>query len=81
MPAQVNYAAVLHGAKDLRLVSTFNTSLPAAALLTAVFRSQEKRSIEAPGPGEAQVAVKATGLCGSDLHYYVRALRSGVDGS
>jgi threonine dehydrogenase-like Zn-dependent dehydrogenase len=33
---------------------------------------QTERTIAAPGPGEAQIAVKATGLCGSDLHYYVQ---------
>ncbi|KAI5475916.1 GroES-like protein [Pseudohyphozyma bogoriensis] len=48
--ASESYAAVLHGAKDLRLT---------------------KRPISAPGPGQAQIAVKATGLCGSDLHYYI----------
>ncbi|KAI1610095.1 L-iditol 2-dehydrogenase [Exophiala viscosa] len=30
----------------------------------------ETRPRPAPGPGEVQIAVKATGLCGSDLHYY-----------
>ncbi|KAL0937874.1 sorbitol dehydrogenase [Colletotrichum truncatum] len=30
----------------------------------------EERSLPALAPGEVQVAVKATGLCGSDLHYY-----------
>ncbi|KAK4702782.1 L-iditol 2-dehydrogenase, partial [Phenoliferia sp. Uapishka_3] len=40
-----NYAAVLHGAKDLRLT---------------------KRTIALPAAGEAQIAIKATGLCGSD---------------
>ncbi|KAK8258509.1 sorbitol dehydrogenase-like protein [Phyllosticta capitalensis] len=30
----------------------------------------EDRSLPAPGPTELQVAVRATGLCGSDLHYY-----------
>ncbi|KAK8200522.1 chaperonin 10-like protein [Phyllosticta capitalensis] len=30
----------------------------------------EDRSLPAPGPNELQVAVRATGLCGSDLHYY-----------
>lgn len=33
-------------------------------------RSQEQRSCEPPGPNEVQIAVQATGLCGSDLHYY-----------
>jgi len=31
---------------------------------------QEERVIEAPGPTELQIAIQATGLCGSDLHYY-----------
>lgn len=30
----------------------------------------EDRSLDAPAAGEVQVAVRATGLCGSDLHYY-----------
>ncbi|KAK7544016.1 chaperonin 10-like protein [Phyllosticta citribraziliensis] len=30
----------------------------------------EDRTLSAPGPQELQVAVRATGLCGSDLHYY-----------
>ncbi|KAJ5711227.1 hypothetical protein N7488_005383 [Penicillium malachiteum] len=30
----------------------------------------EKRTVPAPAAGEVQVAVQATGLCGSDLHYY-----------
>ncbi|KIV81553.1 hypothetical protein PV11_03729 [Exophiala sideris] len=30
----------------------------------------ETRPQPAPRPGEVQIAVKATGLCGSDLHYY-----------
>ncbi|EPE05875.1 sorbitol dehydrogenase [Ophiostoma piceae UAMH 11346] len=30
----------------------------------------EPRSLDAPASGEVQVAVRATGLCGSDLHYY-----------
>lgn len=30
----------------------------------------EQRPVPQPGPEEAVVAVKATGLCGSDLHYY-----------
>ncbi|KAH8834067.1 GroES-like protein, partial [Flagelloscypha sp. PMI_526] len=33
----------------------------------------EEAPIAKPGPGEAQVAIKATGLCGSDLHYYLHA--------
>ncbi|KAG8928543.1 hypothetical protein FRC03_007217 [Tulasnella sp. 419] len=42
-------AAVLHGAKDLRI---------------------EYREQRTPQAGEAQVQIMATGLCGSDLHYY-----------
>ncbi|KAL7420013.1 hypothetical protein Q5752_004977 [Cryptotrichosporon argae] len=30
----------------------------------------EERPIPTPGPGEAQIQVGVTGLCGSDLHYY-----------
>ena len=30
----------------------------------------EERTIEPPNPTELQIAIKATGLCGSDLHYY-----------
>ncbi|KAJ4468918.1 GroES-like protein [Lentinula aciculospora] len=31
----------------------------------------EPRLLWAPEPGQCQVEVKATGLCGSDLHYYI----------
>ena len=30
----------------------------------------EDRTVPRPGPGEVLVAVRAVGLCGSDLHYY-----------
>lgn len=30
----------------------------------------EERTLESPNPTELQIAIKATGLCGSDLHYY-----------
>ena len=30
----------------------------------------ETRDVEAPGPGQVAVALKAGGICGSDLHYY-----------
>lgn len=36
----------------------------------------ESRSISPPGPADLQVAVRSTGLCGSDLHYY-RHYRNG----
>ena len=31
---------------------------------------KEERDVPIPGPGEVQIAIQATGLCGSDLHYY-----------
>jgi threonine dehydrogenase-like Zn-dependent dehydrogenase len=30
----------------------------------------EEREIEAPGPGQVEVAIEAGGICGSDLHYF-----------
>ncbi|KAF2190875.1 sorbitol dehydrogenase-like protein [Zopfia rhizophila CBS 207.26] len=36
----------------------------------------ESRSLSPPDPTELQIAVRATGLCGSDLHYY-RHYRNG----
>ena len=30
----------------------------------------DERRLESPTPTELQIAIKATGLCGSDLHYY-----------
>ncbi|MER7198811.1 alcohol dehydrogenase catalytic domain-containing protein, partial [Streptomyces sp. NPDC000188] len=30
----------------------------------------EDRPVPEPGPGQVLVAVRAVGLCGSDLHYY-----------
>ena len=30
----------------------------------------EEREINSPEPGELQINIRATGLCGSDLHYY-----------
>lgn len=30
----------------------------------------DSASVEAPGPGQVQVAIKTGGICGSDLHYY-----------
>lgn len=64
-------ASVLHGAKDLRIVS--RSSLMHAVVLTT---SKENRSLFPPGPTDLQIAVRATGLCGSDLHYY-RHYRNG----
>lgn len=58
-------ALVLHGAKDLRLVST--PSPPDAIEYT---NDQESKPCPPPADAEVQVAIRATGLCGSDLHYY-----------
>ncbi|CAE6414646.1 unnamed protein product [Rhizoctonia solani] len=44
---------------------------PACVLYGAKDMRVEQRTIKAPKEGEAQVQVVATGLCGSDLHYYV----------
>ena len=30
----------------------------------------EQRTLKPPGPTDLQIAIRATGLCGSDLHYY-----------
>lgn len=59
-------ASVLHGAKDLRIVSPIS-DITAKRRLT---QRQESRSIFPPGPTELQVSIRSTGLCGSDLHYY-----------
>jgi L-iditol 2-dehydrogenase len=67
-----NVAAVLHGAKDLRIVGRFPVCLIQSSDRDRLV--QTERTIAAPGPGEAQVAVKATGLCGSDLHYYIQCV-------
>lgn len=68
MSTQDNLSAVLHGAKDLRLVSALHRRRLRRSPPSPL---QTKRPISAPAPGEAQVAIKATGLCGSDLHYYI----------
>ena len=60
-------ASVLHGPKDLKIVCSSHliprTSIPLTCL-------QETRSLPPPSSNELQIAVRATGLCGSDLHYY-----------
>ncbi|KAJ6145625.1 hypothetical protein N7470_009520 [Penicillium chermesinum] len=47
-------------------------STPATALVLHGAKDLriEKRSVPAPSDGEVQVAIQATGICGSDLHYY-----------
>lgn len=38
------------------------------------FTLRDSEPLEDPGPGEIQVAVKAIGICGSDLHYFSEGL-------
>ncbi|KAF8888527.1 chaperonin 10-like protein [Infundibulicybe gibba] len=47
------------------------TSQQAAVLYAAKDLRNETRTVFPPGLGEAQVAIASTGLCGSDLHYYL----------
>lgn len=65
-----NTSAVLHGAKDLRIVSGGLEYEPVAVITDWPGLPQEDRPYTLPGPGEVQIRVRATGLCGSDLHYY-----------
>jgi L-iditol 2-dehydrogenase len=60
-------ASVLHGVKDLKIVSSYAMSREQE---TADWDVQEHRQLGAPEASEVQVAVQATGLCGSDLHYF-----------
>lgn len=62
-------ASVLHGTRDLRLVSTHHASKP-YALEFPLTVTQEERQLPPLGPDDIQVTVKSTGLCGSDLHYF-----------
>ena len=78
-------ASVLHGPQDLRLVSTIHQTrgpgrmagpLEASLVTNRANKSyctlQETRSIEEPRIGELQIAIKTTGICGSDVSYYKR---------
>jgi L-iditol 2-dehydrogenase len=58
-------ASVLHGVRDVRLVSTTHPMQNALANI-----SKEERSLDAPKEDELQISVRSTGICGSDLHYY-----------
>ena len=49
---------------------TMNDTMKAFVLHGAKDIRQEEVSRPAPGPGEVLVAVRAAGICGSDLHYY-----------
>lgn len=57
-------ASVLHGIKDLKIVSSISSHLFKLTFY------KESRELPSPGPEEVQVAVTSTGLCGSDLHYF-----------
>ncbi|KAK6827981.1 alcohol dehydrogenase GroES-like domain-containing protein [Apiospora arundinis] len=70
-------ASVLHGPRDLRLLIVTRGRDPYSRPSQVNMRStdkliymQEVRSIEEPGVGELQIAVKSTGICGSDVSYY-----------
>ncbi|KAF4963187.1 hypothetical protein FSARC_8765 [Fusarium sarcochroum] len=45
-------------------------TIKASVLHGAKDLREEDRTIDPPGAGELQVSVKATGICGSDQHYY-----------
>ncbi|KAI1276345.1 alcohol dehydrogenase GroES-like domain-containing protein [Xylaria sp. FL0933] len=47
-----------------------STQVNASVLHGAKDLRVEKRTLPAPSASEVQIAVSATGLCGSDLHYY-----------
>jgi L-iditol 2-dehydrogenase len=63
-------ASVLHGAKDLRVVREAPLAQPDPARPLTITPDQEERRLAPLSATEVQVAVKATGLCGSDLHYF-----------
>ncbi|KAK1768950.1 GroES-like protein [Phialemonium atrogriseum] len=60
-------ASVLNGARDLRLVS--QSPPPTTRVLTDP-PNQIERELAPLAADEVHVSVKATGLCGSDLHYF-----------
>ena len=53
-----------------RLLSAMEKSCRASVLHGPKDLRLEERTVQSPTPTELQVAIKATGLCGSDLHYY-----------
>lgn len=62
-------ALVLHGEKDLRIVGPLSgTEDSLRARL--IEKSKESRPLPPPAATELQIAIRCTGLCGSDLHYY-----------
>ncbi|CAK7216586.1 hypothetical protein SCUCBS95973_002857 [Sporothrix curviconia] len=50
--------------------ATSQTTVQASVLHGVRDLRLEERELAPPAAGEVQVAVRATGLCGSDLHYY-----------
>ncbi|CAK7221836.1 hypothetical protein SBRCBS47491_004664 [Sporothrix bragantina] len=50
--------------------TTSQSTIQASVLHGAKDLRLEERELAPPAAGEVQVAVRATGLCGSDLHYY-----------
>jgi hypothetical protein len=56
------------------LYVTLSLSCPIYRDVPRPFRpSQEKRMTTPPAPGSATIRILATGLCGSDNHYYIHA--------
>ncbi|KAI3327324.1 chaperonin 10-like protein [Xylariaceae sp. AK1471] len=51
-------------------MSSSSTQVQASVLHGAKDLRVEQRTLPSPSASEVQVAVSATGLCGSDLHYY-----------
>lgn len=74
MATQTVRASVLHGAKDLRVVSSITS--PHCAVRrrgnpqSCLCFLQEERTLPALAPTDVLVKVRSTGLCGSDLHYF-----------
>lgn len=71
------YSSITREPKLLRSISpharhlvVMSKSSIASVLHGAKDLRLEERTISSPGPDELQIEVRATGLCGSDLHYY-----------
>ena len=62
-------ASVLHRARDLRVVRP-SLQYPIDSLKLTADCEQEPRQLEHAQPNELQIAIQATTLCGSDIHYY-----------
>jgi L-iditol 2-dehydrogenase len=65
------HASVLHGPRDLRVVRRKRQHLNSFSNNEAESNIyQETRIVEQPIEGELQIAIKTTGICGSDVSYY-----------